>query len=301
MKLGFVGLGKMGAGMARNLLTAGHEVSVYNRSRDKAEALQNDGARVINSPAEAAQGSDAVLSMLADDAAVESVTFGDEGITAALAPGAAHISHSTISVALAKKLADEHAKRQQVYLSAPVFGRPDAAAAKRLIVVAAGDAQAVARFQPVFDAIGRATFVAGTEAWQANAVKVCGNFMIASALEAFGEAFATTRKAGVAPDLFLNVMNELFGSLVYKGYGAAIAGGVFEPAGFALKLGLKDVGLVLDAAKELAVPMPFASVLRDQCLSAIANGQGEMDWSSVALVAARNAGLPVLEKVHFHD
>ena len=291
----------MGAGMARNLLAAGHEVAVYNRSRDKAEALKGDGARVAGSPAEAAQGSEAVLSMLADDAAVEGVTFGEEGIAAGLAPGAAHLSHSTISVALAKRLADEHTKRQQIYLSAPVFGRPEAAAAKKLIVVPAGEAQAVARFQPVFEALGRATFVAGPEAWQANAVKVCGNFMIASVLEAFGEAFATTRKAGVPPDLFLNVMNELFGSVVYKGYGSAIAGGVFEPAGFALKLGLKDVGLVLDAAKELAVPMPFASVLRDQCLSAIANGQGEMDWSSVALVAARNAGLPVLEKVHFHD
>jgi 3-hydroxyisobutyrate dehydrogenase-like beta-hydroxyacid dehydrogenase len=287
----------MGASMARNLLLAGHEVSVYNRSRDKAEALKNDGARIANSPAEAAQGNEAVLSMLADDAAVEGVTFGEEGIAAGLAPGAAHISHSTISVALGRKLAEEHAKHKQTYLSAPVFGRPDAAAAKRLIVVAAGDGQAVARFQPVFDAIGRQTFVAGPEAWQANAVKVCGNFMIASMLETFGEAFATMRKAGVEPRLFLDVMNELIASPVYKGYGSAITGGVFEPAGFALKLGLKDVGLVLDAAKELAVPMPFASVLRDQCLSAIANGQGEMDWSSVALVAARNAGLPVLEKV----
>ncbi|HEY1950929.1 MAG TPA: NAD(P)-dependent oxidoreductase [Bryobacteraceae bacterium] len=297
MKLGFVGLGRMGASIARNLLSAGHEVCVYNRTRDKAETLKSDGARIADSPAEAAQGNEAVLSMLADDAAVEGVTFGKQGIAAGLAPGAVHISQSTISVALGRKLAQEHAQHQQTYLSAPVFGRPDAAAAKRLIVVAAGDPQAVARFQPVFEAIGRQTFVAGPEAWQANALKVCGNFMIASMLETFGEAFATMRKAGVEPHLFLDVMNELFGSPVYKGYGGAIAGGVFEPAGFALKLGLKDVGLVLDAAKELAVPMPFASVLRDQCLSAIANGQGEMDWSSVALVAARNAGLPVLEKV----
>lgn len=287
----------MGAGIARNLLRAGHEVSVYNRTREKAEALKGDGARVANSPAEAAQDCEAVLSMLADDAAVAGMTLGGDGIAAGLAPGAAHISQSTISVAFARKLAEEHVKREQVYLSAPVFGRPDAAEAQKLIVVAAGDEKAVARYQPVFAAIGRQTFVAGVEAWQANALKVCGNFMIASVLETFGEAFATMRKAGVEPRLFLDVMNELFGSPVYKGYGGAIAGGVFEPAGFALKLGLKDVGLVLDAAKELAVPMPFASVLRDQCLSAIANGQGEMDWSSLALTAARNAGLPVLEKV----
>lgn len=287
----------MGANIARNLLSAGHELTVYNRSRDKAEALRKDGARVAGTPAEAAQGNDAVLSMLADDAAVEGVTFGEDGVAAGLAAHTAHISHSTISVALGRKLAAEHAKRNQTYLSAPVFGRPEAAQAKRLLVVVAGDAQEAARFQSVFDAMGRQTFVAGPEAWQANAVKVCGNFMIASVLETFGEAFATMRKAGVEPRLFLDVMNELFASPLYKGYGGAIVGGVFEPAGFALKLGLKDVGLVLDAAKELAVPMPFASVLRDQCLSAIANGQGEIDWSSIALVAARNAGLPVLEKV----
>jgi 3-hydroxyisobutyrate dehydrogenase-like beta-hydroxyacid dehydrogenase len=165
------------------------------------------------------------------------------------------------------------------------------------LVIAAGDAQTVTRFQPVFEAIGRQTFNAGPEAWQANAVKVCGNFMIASVVETFGEAFATLRKAGVEPELFFNVMNELFGSPLYKGYGTTIVNGAFEPAGFALRLGLKDIGLVLDAAKEFNAPMPFASVLRDQCLSALANGQGEIDFSSLALVAARNAGLPVLEKV----
>jgi len=283
----------MGLSMARNLLLAGHEVSVYNRTRDKAEALKGDGARIAGSPAEAAHGSDAVLSMLADDQAVADVTFGEQGIAAGLSPGAAHISQSTISLAMARKLAEEHAKSRQIYLSAPVFGRPEAAAAKKLIVVAAGDGKAVARFQPVFEAIGRQTFVAGEEAWQANAVKVGGNFMIVSVIEAFGEAFAMMRKAGIEPHLFLDVMNELFASPLYKNYGGSVVGGVFEPAGFVLKLGLKDVGLVLEASKELTVPMPFASILRDHCLSAMANGQAEMDLSSLALVAARNAGLPV--------
>ncbi len=283
----------MGAAMARNLLLAGHEVAVYNRSRDKAEALEANGARLADSPADASQGCEAVLSMLSDDAAVADVTFGAQGIAAGLAEGAAHISQSTVSLAMARKLASEHAANKQTYLSAPVFGRPEAAAAKKLIVVAAGDSAAIQRFQPLFEAIGRQTFVAGDQAWQANAVKVCGNFMIASMLETFGETFAAMRKAGIAPHLFLDVMNELFASPVYKNYGGTIVHGAFEPAGFALKLGLKDVGLVLEAGKELAVPMPFASILRDHCLSAIANGQGEMDWSSLALVAARAAGLPV--------
>jgi 3-hydroxyisobutyrate dehydrogenase-like beta-hydroxyacid dehydrogenase len=144
----------------------------------------------------------------------------------------------------------------------------------------------------VFDAIGRATFIAGNEPWQANVLKLCGNFMIASVLETFGEAYATLRKSGVEPHLFLEIMNTLFASPVYAGYGAAIADGKFQPAGFALKLGLKDIRLVLAAAEECASPMPLASLIRDQLLSGLAQGRGEWDWSSVATTAARNAGLP---------
>jgi 3-hydroxyisobutyrate dehydrogenase-like beta-hydroxyacid dehydrogenase len=220
------------------------------------------------------------------------VTFGEQGIAAGLGKGAAHISLSTISVAMARRLAEEHGARRQSYLSAPVFGRPDAAEAKRLIVVAAGESATVERCRPLFDAIGRQTFVAGSDPWQANVIKLCGNFMIACMMETFGETFATMRKAGIDRHLFLDVMNELFGSPVYKNYGTIIANEKFEPAGFALKLGLKDIRLGLEAAQELGAPMPFASVLRDHLISAIANGQEQLDWSSVALVAARNAGLP---------
>ena len=291
MKLGFVGIGKMGAGMARNLLRAGHRVTVYNRTRDKAEALAVDGARMAGSPAEASRESDAVLTMLADDAALEQVVFGTNGVLEALAKNAVHISHSTISTALARKLTREHAAKAQGYLSVPVFGRPEAAEAKRLLVVAAGDAGLIDRGRPLLDAVGRQTFVAGHEPWQANAVKLCGNFMIASMLESFGEAFATLRKAGVPPGMFLDIMNALFGSPVYLNYGRAIAEEKFEPAGFGLRLGLKDVRLALATAEECSAPMPIASLLRDHFLDAIAHGQGEMDWSSVARVAARNAGL----------
>src|SRR5882724_971728 len=185
MKIGFVGLGRMGSGMARNLLRAGHEVTVYNRSRDKAEALAASGAQVATSLADACRASEAVMTMLADDAAVEQVVFGEHGIAANLEKNAAHISHSTISTALARRLTAEHAARGQGYLSVPVFGRPEAAEAKKLLVVVAGPRDLAQRFHPLFDAIGRQTFEVGSEPWQANAVKLCGNFMIASMLESF--------------------------------------------------------------------------------------------------------------------
>lgn len=291
MTLAFIGLGKMGTGIAHNLLRAGHQVTVYNRSRDKAEALASEGARVAQSPADACRGAEAVLSMLADDHAVASVLFGESGILSGLPKASVHISLSTISTALARRLAHEHASESQAYLSAPVLGRPEAAEAKRLLVVAAGEADLIQRSRPLFDAIGRQTFVAGEEPWQANAVKLCGNFMIASMLETFGEAFATIRKSKIQPELFLDVMNALFASPVYAGYGKAIAQETFEPAGFGLRLGMKDVRLALAAAEECAAPMPIASLLRDHFIDAIAHGEGDMDWSAIGRVPARNAGL----------
>ena len=278
----------MGSGMARNLLRAGHELTVYNRTRAKSEALASEGARVADSPAEACRDAEAVFTMLADDPAVEDVVFGKQGIANALGKDAVHISSSTISTAMARRLAESRPGR---YLSAPVFGRPEAAEAKKLLVVAAGPADQIARFRPLLDAIGRQTFVAGAEPWQANAVKLCGNFMIASMLETFGEAYATLRKSRVDPHLFLEIMNALFNSPVYAGYGRIVADEQFEPAGFALKLGLKDIRLVLETAQECASPMPVASVIRDHLLSGVAQGQGEMDWSSLGRVIAKNAGL----------
>jgi 3-hydroxyisobutyrate dehydrogenase-like beta-hydroxyacid dehydrogenase len=281
----------MGSAMARNLLRAGHEVVVYNRSRDKAEAFAADGARVADSPADACRDIEAIVTMLADDPAVEQVVFGDQGIASALPKDAVHISSSTISTALARRLAEEHGKRGQDYLSAPVFGRPEAAEGKKLLVVVAGRHELAEHFRPLFDAIGRQTFNVGTEPWQANAVKLCGNFMIASMLESFSEAFATLRKADVGPHAFLEIMTALFGSPVYSNYGRFIADGKFEPAGFALRLGLKDVRLVLQTAEECSAPMPIASLIHDHFVSAMAHGQADQDWASVARVAARNAGL----------
>lgn len=277
--------------MARNLLRAGHRVTVYNRSPEKAQALSGDGAQQAGSPAEAARDAEAVFTMLSDDHALSEVAFAQNGIISALKPGAAHISSSTISTALSRRLAEQHAANKQVYVSAPVFGRPEAAEAKKLIVIPAGDRDAIERYRPLFDAIGRATFVVGTEPSQANLVKLCGNFMIASMLEAFAETFATMEKAGIKRSLFLDVISELFGSPVYKNYGTVVAEQKFEPAGFALKLGFKDVRLAIEAAQELNVPLPLGSLIRDHLISAMAHGQEEWDWSSLALVASRNAGI----------
>jgi 3-hydroxyisobutyrate dehydrogenase-like beta-hydroxyacid dehydrogenase len=281
----------MGAGMARNLLRAGHDVAGFNRSRDKVEALASEGIRVADSVADACRDADAVITMLPDDAALEGVIFGEGGVAARMGLGAAHISSSTISTAMARRLSAEHAQRRQGFLSAPVFGRPEAAEAKKLLVVAGGPAELVERFRPLFEAMGRQMFVAGREPWQANSLKLCGNFMIASMIESFGEAFAHLRKAGVDPHVFLEAMVALFGSPVYGTYGGMIADERYEPAGFALPLGLKDVRLVLAAAEECAAPMPLASVIRDRLLTAMALGQERLDWSSVARVSARNAGL----------
>ncbi len=278
-------------GMARNLLRGGYDVSVFNRSPQKAEALAAERARVASSPAVASRGADVVMTMVSDDAALEEVVFGNEGIASAMGDGCIHVSHSTISTALARRLTSEHAGRKQGYLSVPVFGRPDAAESKNLLVVAAGPGKYIERCRPIFSAIGRQTFVVGAEPWQANVAKVCGNFMIAVAIESLAEAYATLRKAGVEPELFLEIMNALLASPVIAGYGQIMAKEQFTPAGFALKLGLKDTRLVLAAAEECGSPMPAASLVHDRLLAALAQGQGELDWSSLSQVVARNAGL----------
>jgi 3-hydroxyisobutyrate dehydrogenase-like beta-hydroxyacid dehydrogenase len=281
----------MGSRMARNLATAGHAVSVYNRSKEKAEALRGDGARVAVSPADTCRDAEAVFTMLADDAATEEIVFGAEGIAGALARGAIHIAGSTISTALARRLAAEHAKRGQGYVSAPVFGLPPAAADRKLLIMAGGPEEQVERCLPLFEVLGRKTFVIGADASQANLLKLCGNFTILGMVETLGEACAALRKSGVAPAQYLEVMNELFASPMYKTYGNKIVSDQFEPAAFPLRLGLKDARLILKNADETMTPMPLASMVHAHMLAALALGQGELDWSSFARIAARNAGL----------
>jgi 3-hydroxyisobutyrate dehydrogenase-like beta-hydroxyacid dehydrogenase len=224
---------------------------------------------------------------------LDAVTWGPDGFGPVLRSNVPHISSSTISVSFARKLGEEHKSRGQQYIAAPVFGRPEAAEAKKLVVVTAGDEAVIERFRPVFDAIGRRTFHVGSAPHQANGVKLCGNFMISSMLETLSEAFTTVSKTGVERQAFLDIMNELFGSAVYANYGKNIVERKFDAgSGFALKLGLKDVRQVLELAGEVESPMPVASVIRDHLVSAMANGQEQMDWSSLELVLARGAGLP---------
>ncbi len=277
----------MGAAIARNLIRAGHEVTVFNRTRSKAEDLQKDGARVANTPAGACTG-DVVFTMLADDAALEGVALGDHGIAGSLKADGVHVSLSTISPACSRRLAEVHDRAGQKYVAAPVFGRPDSAEKAKLVVVAAGDPAVVSRVQPLFDAIGQKTFVVAEEPWKANVLKISGNLLLAIMLESFGEIFALLRHSGLDPKQWLEIVNEsVFRSPVFENYGNIIADERFEPAGFKLKLGLKDVKLALGAAEDVAVPMPFGSVVRDRFLAAIARGDAEKDWSAIAREAAR--------------
>ncbi|HET6390623.1 NAD(P)-dependent oxidoreductase [Hyphomicrobium sp.] len=290
MQVGFIGLGHMGSGIAANLIKAGHDVTVYNRTRSKAEALASQGAKIAETPGDAC-GGDAVFTMLADDNAVSDTVYGDGGILASLKKGAAHISSSTISVDLSRRLAQDHGKAGQRYVAAPVFGRPDAAAAKKLFVVAAGQSEAVNKISPLLDAIGQRTFKISDQAEAANVVKLSGNFLIATVIESLGEAMALVGKAGVDKHQYLEVVTStLFGAPVYKTYGTLIAGGKFEPAGFAAPLGLKDIGLALEAGHDLRVPLPLASLLRDRFLTLLANGGENQDWSAVGSLAAKDAG-----------
>lgn len=291
MKLGWIGLGNMGSPMARNLLKAGHEVTVYNRTRSRAEALTSDGAKVAASPAEAAAPG-VVATIVADDQALEAVCLGPQGLIGALPKGGIHASMSTISVAIAKRLEQAHREAGQVFVSSPVFGRPQAAAAAKLAVVAAGPPNAIERLRPVWDTIGQRIFVFGEEPYKANVVKLSGNFLIASVLECLGEAMALIRKYDVDANEYLDFLTStLFSAPVYKTYGSLIVEGKFQPVGFKMLLGLKDVRLALAAGEDASVPLPVASLLRDRMISAIANGGQDDDWASIAKLAAEQAGL----------
>jgi len=290
MKVGFIGLGRMGAGMAGSLLRAGHEVTVYNRTPSKGQGLIEQGASSAAEVAQACRG-DAAITMLADDDALESVVFGDRGVIVGLGKGAIHVSMSTISVALSARLAAAHANAGQRFVAAPVFGRPDAAAAAKLFIVAAGAPDALSACSPLFEALGQRTFFLGEEPQAANLVKLSGNFLIASLIEALGEAVALVGKAGIDRREYINFLTStVFTAPVYKTYGSMIAEGKFVPAGFAAPLGHKDIRLTLAAADGLRVPMPLASLLHDRFLTLLAQHGETLDWSAIGQLAAKDAG-----------
>ena len=282
----------MGLAMARLLLQSGHRLTVYNRTRSRADQLKDLKPVVAETPAAAARGADVLITMLADDDSLEAVMLGPEGAVAVLPAGAIHISMSTISPALAARLAERHRAAGQVYVAAPVFGRPEAAAAKQLWIVAAGPADALTRCRPVLDALGQGVIVVGDDPPHANVIKLAGNFLLAAAIEAMGEAFALGRKYGIAPADLLDIVNgRLIRSPIYENYGKLIAEERYEPAGFKLKYGLKDIRLALGAAEQVAAPMPLASLIRDRYLAGIARGWGDVDWAALARIAAVDAGL----------
>jgi len=291
MRVGFIGLGSMGSAMAARLIDAGHELSVWNRSPGPAEQLAQRGARRLDNPADAFSG-DAVLTMLADDDAVRTVVLANDALQRAPNKKLVHVVMSTISVAFARELERAHAATGLALVAAPVLGRPDVAAAGKLNVIAAGAADAIERVKPLLDVIGQKTWALGAEPHKANVAKLAMNFMIGAAIEAMAEAVTLAERYEVEPDkLMALITGTLFSAPVYATYGGLILKGEFMPANFKLTLGLKDVRLALAAGETAGVPLPFASIVRDNLVDAIGHGDADKDWSAVALVARRRAGL----------
>jgi 3-hydroxyisobutyrate dehydrogenase-like beta-hydroxyacid dehydrogenase len=290
MKIGFIGLGHMGSAMAENLLKAGHEVTVFNRNPDRCAPLLKLGAQQARGVADACRG-EVVITMLADDSAVADTVFARYGVIANLARNAIHVSMSTISIALAKRLTQAHLEAGQRYIAAPVFGRPDMAAAAKLFIVAAGDPSTIDACIPLFDSLGQKTTRLGAEPAAANLVKLSGNFLLATVIEALGEAIALVGKGGIERQTYVDFLaSTIFPAPSFRIYGSLIAEGAFEPAAFAAPLGYKDIQLGLAAAESLRVPMPLASLLRDRFLRLFAQGGGTLDWSAIGGLAAQDAG-----------
>ena len=290
MQVGVIGVGRMGSAMAHNLLKAGHKLHVFDTVKERLRALEKAGAAVAASAREAFRG-DAVISMLPNDDAMRAVFIDGDVLPAGGSP-TIHVNMATASVACAQELTALHRKRGVPYVAATVWGRPDAAAAAKLSIAVAGDAKAIDRVQPLLDAVGQRSTRVGDEPANANVAKIAGNLMVASAIEAMAEAAALVRGYKMPAKEFLDIVNTaLFDVPVYRGYADLIASGRYEPPGFDLTLGMKDVRLALAAGEKASVPLPFASVLRDSFLDAIAHGDANKDWAAIAKVAARRAGL----------
>lgn len=290
--IGYIGLGNMGFPMADNLLQAGYPLRVYNRSVQKAEPLIARGAKSVARPADAAEPGGIVITMLSDDRALEDVTRGEGGILEQVGPDSIHVSMSTVSPATACRLAEQHARRGAAYLAAPVFGRPDAAAARKLWICLSGSGKAKERVRPVLNALGQGLFDFGEEPGAANVVKLAGNFLLASAIEALAESLTLAEKNGVDRAKLVAMLGQtLFACPAYQTYGAAMAQERYQPPGFTLSLGLKDIDLVLQTAAGSTMPMPLASLLHDRFMAAVAKGRGSFDWAAIALNVAEEAGL----------
>jgi 3-hydroxyisobutyrate dehydrogenase-like beta-hydroxyacid dehydrogenase len=291
-RVGFIGLGRMGQAIAARVLGGGHDLIVYNRTAEKTVELAAAGARVAPDIATVCEDCDAVLTMVADDPALEQVALGPRGVCEMLPPGAIHVVMGTHGVAAIRSLDTAHTQREQFLVAAPVLGRPEAAARGQLGIVTGGQAAAVARCGPLFEAIGRRTFHAGAKAESATAIKLANNFMLGCAIEVMGEAFSLARKYEVEPQILYDVMVDgLFSGPAYEIYGKIIADNAFDKVGFTTNLGLKDANLVLAAADTARLPLPSLNAWRDRLLGAIAHGEGELDWAVVARDQGRAGGL----------
>jgi 3-hydroxyisobutyrate dehydrogenase-like beta-hydroxyacid dehydrogenase len=287
----------MGYSIASNLIRAGYKLRVYNRTLLKAEPLVSQGAALASHPAEVAEPGGIVVTVLADDRAVEAVALRDRELDERLGPGGIHLSMSTISPATARKLAEQHAQRGVAYVAAPVFGRPEAAAAGKLWVCLSGPKEAKKRIRPIVDSFGQGSFDFGEDPGAANVVKLCGNFLIAAAIEAMAEAWTLAEKNGLDRVRVAEMLTKtLFACPIYQGYGERIAHQQYEPVGFRLALGLKDVDLCLQTATASQMPMPLGSLLHDRWLSAVAKGRSDLDWTAAALGVTEEAGLPMAKK-----
>jgi hypothetical protein len=292
MKVGFIGLGRMGQVMARRLLDAGHEVGVYNRSPEKIKPLADAGARPVASIKAAAAFGDAVFTMVSDDAAVLDVVERPGGLKESLPKGGVHIVAGTHSVAAIKRLTAVHADAGQVLIASPMLGRPDVVAAGQAGILVGGPPSNVERFRPLFAAIAPRIVEAGDDPVAAAAIKIANNFVLGCAIEAMGEGIALTRKYGVKPDVFYKVLTEgAFGCWAYKTYGKFIVDEQYLPAGQRAVNGLKDATLALAAGEAVGVPLPSGNVWRDRLVGAVAHGEGEHDWAVMAKDQARASGL----------
>lgn len=288
-QIGFIGLGNMGAPIALNLVRAGFSLKVFNRTASKAAELAAQGAQVVASAGEVATAGGIVCTMLADDAALEEVCSGEDSFVKRLGQGGVHASMSTISPETARRLAQEHRKFGVTYVAAPVFGRPEAAAAAKLFVCMAGPESAKKRIEPLLKPIGQGTFDFGEAPGAANVVKLCGNFMVAATVEALAEMLVLGEKNGVSKKAIAEMIGKF--SPLHHGYATIMAEERFEPAGFRLQLGLKDINLILGAAAASVTPLPLASLLHDRWMASMAKGRANLDWSAIALDVAENAGL----------
>src|SRR5437867_26352 len=293
MNVGFIGLGRMGKGMARCILEGEHDLAVYDVVREATAEIATAGARVASSIADVCKGSDVVITMLVEDATVLDVALGAGGMRDTLPSGAIHLAMGTYGVATIRTLAAAHAEANQILVAAPVLGRPDLAAAGQLGVVAAGPAEAVRQCDPLFQVIGRRTFQAGTKPEAATSIKLANNLALGAAIVAMGEAFSLVRKYGVAPEVLYDVMTDgLFaGAPAYKGYGKTMVDETYDLAGSPVQVGMKDANLISAAADIVRIPLPSLNVYRDRLLGAIAHGDGDKDQAVLAREQGRACGL----------